>query len=146
MNDYQTLREKHQQEVHAFPMFFAFDNRQFETAMSKRGLNPDDTDQIYKLGGTGGFYLRSDAPRLHEMFDRHEKERLDAIDADTKGTGYIFQMFFFELASNEYNYTGDLTGTLEALGIPFEDIEKSKTLKKGLEKAIREIKRRGDPF
>jgi hypothetical protein len=42
-------------------MFFALSKEQFAEGMSKFGLTPDDKDKIYKLGNTGGFYLRTDA-------------------------------------------------------------------------------------
>ena len=31
-------------------------------------------NQVYAIAGTGGFYRKSDAPKLHEMFARHRKE------------------------------------------------------------------------
>ena len=62
------MKNKHQKEVNEFPFFFAFSNNQFDEGMRKFGLDPKDTDKIYKLGSTGGFYLRTDADKLHEMF------------------------------------------------------------------------------
>jgi len=135
MNTYKTLRDKHQQEVSNFPMFFAFSNEQFAEGMKGLGLGPDDVDQVYKFGDTGGYYRRSDAAWLREMLDRHEKERKDAIEADSTGDGYIFDMFLFELANHEYGYTWDIASTLEALDLTLEDVEKSRALKNGLEKA-----------
>jgi len=141
MSEYTTLKERHQQEVDAFPFFFAFNNEQFEKGMAKFGLTPKDTDKIYKLGGMSGFYLRTDAPRLKEMFDRHERERQEAITSDTKGNGYIYHMFLYELANHEYGYTGDITDTLDALDLTMEDVAKNKPLSRGLNKAIKEIRK-----
>jgi len=111
MSEYSALKNRHQQEVNDFPFFFAFSKEQFEKGMAEFGLTPNDTDKIYKYGSTGGFYLRTDAPRLKEMFDRHDKEKQEALAADTKGNGYIYQMFLYELANHEYGYTGDVTDT-----------------------------------
>ena len=142
MSEYSALKNRHQQEVNDFPFFFAFSKEQFEKGMAEFGLTPNDTDKIYKYGSTGGFYLRTDAPRLKEMFDRHDKEKQEALAADTKGNGYIYQMFLYELANHEYGYTGDITDTLDALGLTEEEIANSKPLLRGLNKAIKEIRRR----
>ena len=61
-----------------------------------------------------------------------------------KGTGYIYQMFLYELANHEYGYTGDVTDTLDALGLTEDEIANSKPLLHGLNKAIKEIRRRED--
>lgn len=135
MNAYLTLKNKHQDEVNAFPMFFAFNKDQFEEGMKKLGLEPTDTDKIYKLGGTGGFYRKSDSDALAEMFDRHMKEDADAIAADPTGDGYIYQMFNYELANHEYGYTGDPEPTLDALGLTMEEINANPALLHGWKKA-----------
>lgn len=137
METYQELRNRQQQEVNAFPMVFAFSDKQFVEAMRELGLDPSETDKIYALPGTGGFYRRSDAPALHEMFDRHERERQEAIAADETGDGFVFQMFRDELANHEYNYTGDLDETIEALGLTVAEINSSPKMLHGLEKAIK---------
>lgn len=135
MNTYKELTDKHQKEVNAFPFFFAFSNEQFKEGMEKFGLTINDTDKIYKLGYTGGFYLRTDAERLHEMFTRHDTEIENAIKADTTGEGFIFDMFDYELANHEYGYTHDSSSTLDALGLTPEDIEKDQRLQHGLKLA-----------
>lgn len=60
-------------------MFFAFSKAQFVEGKKQFGLTPDDKDKIYKLGNTGGFYLRTDGKRLNEMFERHEQELKTAM-------------------------------------------------------------------
>jgi len=146
MSTYTVLKNRHQQEVNAFPMAFAFNQRQFEEGMAKLGLGPDDTDKVYKIGDTGGFYRRSDAARFRELFDRHEREHQEATDGDTTGEGYIYEMFLYELANHEYTYTGDLTSTLEALDLTPEDFEKSAPLRNGLRKAKEELWRQEEAF
>ena len=88
-NHYQELRDRQQEEVNAFPMFFAFDQRQFAEGMRRLGLRPSDMNQVYAIAGTGGFYRKSDAPKLHEMFARHRKE-LDEI-SDPHNLGAIIR-------------------------------------------------------
>lgn len=137
MNKYQELREKQQAELNAFPMFFAFNQKQFEEGMKNLGLKPTDTKKIYKIGNTGGFYRKSDAPAFREMFMRHTKEREDAIAADPTGDGFIFDMFDYELANHEYNYTHDPEPTLDALGLTMEQVRAEPRLFHGWKKATR---------
>ena len=111
-NHYQELRDRQQEEVNAFPMFFAFDQRQFAEGMRRLGLRPSDMNQVYAIAGTGGFYRKSDAPKLHEMFARHRKELDEAIAADKAGDNFIYEMFLTELSNHEYGYTGDVQDTL----------------------------------
>ena len=137
MNTYNELKERHQAEVNAFPLGFAFSNKQFEEMMAGWGLTADDTDKIYRLGSTGGFYRKSDAPAFREMFNRHEQERQQALEADKTGEGYIYQMFACELADHEYGYTYDFESTFGALDLTFEQVYNDKRLQRGLNKALK---------
>jgi hypothetical protein len=130
------MNERHQQEVNAFPIVFAFNNKQFEEGMAKLGLSPEDTDKVYKFGSTGGFYRKSDSPALKELFDRHEKEMREAIDGDSTGDGFIFDMFNHELADHEYIASGDVSYTLDMIGLSWDEVHASKKLMRGLKKAI----------
>ena len=141
MSTYREMRCRHQLEVNDFPIAYAFSDEGFAAGMKKLGLNPQDTDKICSLGGTGGFFRKSDMRKLNKMFARHKRERDEAIAADTKGTGYIYQMFLCELASNEFDFTENLEDTLAAVDLTPEAIEKSKPLKRGLELAIKVIKK-----
>lgn len=138
MNEYRAMRDKHQEEVNAFPMFFAFSNQQFEEGMKKLGLKPTDTKQLYKLGGTGGFYRKSDAPALREMFKRHDEEMAAAIAADETGDGFIYDMFDYELANHEFGYTRDIEPALDALELTIEEIRADDRMTHALERACRE--------
>jgi len=136
VNEYAAIKNRQQQEVNAFPMRFAFNKEQFERGMRELGLKPTDTDKVYSLPGTGGFYRRTDAPKLHEMFDRHSNELQAAIDGDATGEGFIFQMFSYELANHEYGYTGSIDSTLDALCLTVEEINDNPRLLHGLQKAM----------
>jgi hypothetical protein len=130
-NAYYTLKERQQKEVDLFPLFFAFNKKQFAEGMAKFGFQPEETDKIYRLGDTGGYYRCTDGERLFEMFARHEKEMQEAIDGDPTGEGFILDMFAYELANHEYIVTGDEEDALNALGLTWEDIEKDKRLRHG---------------
>ena len=46
-------------------------------------------------------------------------------------------MFNYELANHEYNYTGDLTDTLDALGLTIEDVTANAQMNEALLMAVR---------
>ena len=51
-NQYQELRNRQQEEVNAFPMFFAFDKQQFAEGMRRLGYTGDVQDTLDALGIT----------------------------------------------------------------------------------------------
>jgi hypothetical protein len=133
MNTYLELKKKQQKEVNEFPMIFAFSQKQLEEGMKR--LEIISTDELFK-SSCGMLYRKKDSKMLHEMIERHSKEMEDAIKGDTKGNGFIFEMFNYELANQEYCITGDVFDTLDSLGITFEEVEKDEALKTGLRLAI----------
>ncbi len=137
MNKYKMFTDRVQEEVNALPLKFAFSNKQFEEMMNEWGLTTEDTDKIYKLGISGGFYLKTDSDLIKNTLTRHEQEFQDEIAADPDGTNFIYDMFVYELRNHEYDYTGDIDDTLEALGFTIEDIKNDKRLEKGLLLAMR---------
>ena len=135
MNPYVALKNKHQKEINDFPFGFAFSESQFNDMMiNKFGLTPEDTDKIYSIG-SGGYVRKTDADAMHEMFDRHAKEREIAIKENKDD--YLYHMFNYELANHEYSYTGDLEDTLDALGLTYEEIKADKRMYEALKRAIK---------
>ena len=135
MNPYVALKNKHQKEINDFPFGFAFSESQFNDMMiNKFGLTPKDTDKIYSIG-SGGYVRKTDADAMHEMFDRHAKERETAIKENKDD--YLYHMFNYELANHEYSYTGDLEDTLDALGLTYEEIKADKIMYEALKRAIK---------
>jgi hypothetical protein len=137
MNTYLQLKERHQSEVNTFPMVFAFNDKQFKEGMKELGLNPEDTDKVYTLKGTGGIYRRSDSAKLMEMFDRHYNEMQTAITLDVTGKGFIFDMFKYELSNHEYVVTMDVTDALDALGLTFEEVQNNPVMLVALKNACK---------
>ena len=134
MNKYKHLKDKHQNECNSFPCFFAFNKKQVNEGMEKLGLNPDNTDKIYR--GIGGmFYKKSDSQKLKDMLNRHDKELEEAIKNDKTGEGFIFDMFYYELSNHEYGYTYELDDTLDCLGLTLNDVMSRENLLNGLNKA-----------
>lgn len=116
MNAYKQLKDKHQNEMDAFPLGAAFSKEQFEKMMQGWGLTVNDVDKICSLG-CGCFIRKSDKERFLEMSARFKKEMQDAIAADKTGDGFIYEMFLYELANHEYCITYDYEETFDTLSL-----------------------------
>ena len=143
MESYEAMQKRHQQEVNAFPMKWAFNNRQLEQGMRELGLNPSQTNEIVGIGG-GGFIRRSDKQAFIDMFKRQNAEQKAALAAQKTGDEYAYQMFLHELGNHEYIVTGDLTDTLDACGLSSEDIRNDLKLQKALARAIKDYMEAAD--
>ncbi len=136
MNKYRELRNRQQQEMNAFPLGAAFTDQQFSEMMQKWGLTVNDKRKILSIGG--GCYLRkTDEEAFDNMLLRFRREIQDAIMKDKKGDGFIEEMFYEELANHEFGFTGDLEPALDALNLTVDEINESKQLLKGLNRAIK---------
>ena len=134
MNTYEQLKNKHQKEMDAFPLGAAFNNAQFAEMMQKWGLTVDDTDKICSIGA-GCFIRKSDKETFFNMLKRFKEETNAAIAADKTGDGFIYDMFYYELANHEYCITYEYDETFDALGLTEEQVFADKRLRHGLEKA-----------
>ena len=121
-----------------FPLFFACGKQQFEEKVKQLGIAPGE--KIVSLSACS--YLRkSDEANYLQLCKRHKQERQDAVAADKTGSGYIYQMFRYELSNHEYGYTGDLSDTLRFLGLTESDVSENKALARGLKKALSHYKK-----
>lgn len=134
INQYKELKKKFQKEFNKFPVFFAFDNKQFQEGMEKLGLKENEIDRIVSIGA-GGYIRKTDIKKYNKMFEKRNQEFKNAIKGDLTGEGFIKQMFRYELANHEYCFTHDLSDTLEALDLTIEEVNSSKALKNGLKMA-----------
>ena len=131
-NNYVELKERQQQEVNSFPMFFAFSIEQYEQGMEK--LNVTSQDELISIGHAG-FIRRTDKEEFLNMMKRHDEEFKTAIKEDKDGTGFIYEMFNYELANHEYSYTYDYTTAIEALNLTMKQIKENENLWNGFRKA-----------
>lgn len=102
---YKQYQDQRQNEYNELPVFYAFSDDQFAKAMRERGLDPTETDKIYRLGDSGGFYLRSDAEKIRAFFNA--PDRLRELMEDP---GFAEDAFYYELGNHEYHintYQGD---------------------------------------
>jgi hypothetical protein len=132
---YKKLKDKHRQEFHNFPVAFAFGDEQFKKGMADLGLTPDQTDQVYSIGG-GGFIRKSDSNNLSLMWKRHKEEMDKAMQDDD----FLCDAFVYELNNHEYEYTDDVEDAINALGFSLDDIAKDERLFNNLCKARSQIR------
>ena len=142
---YREMKQRHQQEVNALPLAFAFSREQFETMLSKWGIAQDDAKDGAVVGmGNGCFIRATDRDTVVTAFKRIAKEEADAVASDRDGNGYIYEMFLEELLNHEYTYTGDLSETLDAVGMTLEQVQKNEPLKNGLRLALERLRESTD--
>lgn len=133
MSKYTELKAKHQAEVNAFPLGFAFNQKQFDEMMQKWGLKPTDIREILSIGG-GGYIRKSDADAFKEMMGRHKIQMKMAMKKNEDD--FLFHMFNYELANHEYCYTYELDDTLDALGLTIDEINADPKMADALKRAI----------
>lgn len=95
---YKEYKNARQEEFNNLPIFYAFSDRQFAEQMEKRGLTVSDTDKIYKLGNSGGFYLKSDADVITQFFNKPDK-----LSELMKNYDFAVDAIYYEMADHEYH-------------------------------------------
>ena len=133
---YRELKDQQQREIDSFPMIWAFSENQLKEGMQKLGVK--DMTEL-KAIAPSGFVKKTDYKALWDMIHRHQQENKDQIEADKTGEGFIYDMFYTELANHEYSYTGDPTEALRACSVQPLQIEQDPRLNKGFCKAAKEL-------
>ena len=147
METYKQMKDRHQAEVNALPLAFAFSRNQYREKLAEWNITEEEAKAGAIIGiGGGGFIRSGDKDLVIGTFERIHDEEQAAIKADQDGTGFIYEMFLYELNNHEYSYTGDISETLDALSITADDLENSEALRNGLKKAVKEIAAGPDPF
>jgi hypothetical protein len=136
MNKYIELKKEIERRYNEFPFMFAFNNEQFKEGLKK--LNAE-VNEICSLGA-GGYIRKADIQKFNDLTKWAKNAQKEAIKADVDGSGFIKDMFLYELGNHEYCITCDLSDTLRAVGIKFSEVQKDEKLKRGLSLAIKEYK------
>lgn len=139
MNAYAEMKKRHQEEVNALPMYWAFTEERFDEILKELGLTKNDTDKLCRAPG-GGFCLASDAKMIVDTLIRHRKELEAAIEADATGDDFIKDMFMYELRNHEYTCTCEVEETVEACGLTMERVKNDERLMHGLETAAKKLR------
>lgn len=147
METYTQMKDRHQAEINALPLAFAFSADQLKEKLAAWNITEEEAIAGAIMPITHGGYIRTaDKDLVRDTFKRIQEEKRAAIEADTTGDGYIYEMFLYELNNHEFSYTQDITDTLDALQLTADDINGSLALRHGLNKAVQEINGAGDPF
>ena len=119
---YAEFKEKQRKEFEAFPMFFAFNQKQLDDGLKKLNVT---VKEIYRLPG-GGFIRKTDSKAFGAMLDKLDKEKKNLL-SDPKNLTNAIE---YELANHEYCFTCDETEALEAVGVKLDSEEKIECFKK----------------
>jgi hypothetical protein len=137
MNKYEEFKLRQEKAVNAFPIKFTYTKEQFNKAMAELGLTPNDTDKVYRLWDGSCLIRKSNYEAVTKKWDNLQAELKQAIDEDKDGTGFIYEMFAYELEHNDFGYSYDLSDTLDILDMTLPQIKADKKLQTGLSKALR---------
>lgn len=132
-NLYLEMKERQQNEVNNLPIYFAFGDRQLQERANELGF--ESVDEMIKnvTGiGAGGFVKNEDFDRVMNAFKEHDEEMTRAFESDD----FLKSAFEYELANHEYIITYDKGDTLRALGISFEEYQKSERMQKLMAEAV----------
>lgn len=101
------LTRKHEKEMQEFPLCWAFSKEQLEKAMKK--LNVKNEDELTTFG-CGSIYRRTDADKLHNMFDNQRRERQEFLSKREN----LIDALSYEMGNHEYCITFNKAEVLKA--------------------------------
>lgn len=137
---YKEMKARHEAEINALPVRYAFSRDQFNEILTAWDITKEEAKNGAIIGiGAGGFIRSGDSNLIAGTFKRIREEEQAAIAGDPDGSGFIYDMFLYELRNHEYIITQDVEETLEALNISNKDLAENEALLNGLNKAIKTI-------
>jgi len=110
---YVELKKQQSDELNDFPMFFAFNKKQFEEGRQR--LNVQKGETLVRIPG-GGFIKKIDAAKLESLFDKFDAE----MEASMQDREWLTNAIEYELSNHEYAYTLTPNSALQALGITLD--------------------------
>lgn len=115
---YLDLQKKHQDEISAFPIAYAFSKEQMEEALKKLGATKEECVTVF---GHGDIVKRTDAKAFIDMLSNHTKELQEAM----KDSNFAEAAFLYEMDNHEYaiNWSGD-DDVLACFNFSWDDIRK----------------------
>ena len=108
-NLYVEFKERKQEKINNFDMFFAFDNKQLENGLEKLNVNKNEIVSI----GMNGFIRKSDVQKFKNMLNNFKEEHTKNM----KNDNYVYHMFKYEMANHEYIITYDDEEILEVCNV-----------------------------
>ena len=77
--EYLDLKKKHQEEFEAFPIAYAFNDKQLQEALEKLGATKEEVVSVF---GHGDIVKRTDAKDLLKMMKLHDEEMKQRLRDD----------------------------------------------------------------
>jgi len=111
---YNELKTRHEAEFSKFPIFFAFNGKQFDEGMRKLGLS--DVKDVLKICA-GGFIRKTDAQALKELIERHQEE----MDKHLRDREFLMDAIIYEFENHEFGCTWDYKPVVDVLGLSPEE-------------------------
>jgi hypothetical protein len=103
MNElYTQMKNRHQREVNALPLMFAYSKDQFDEGCRKLGVTDPKTD-LYKTGDNGTFYRKADSKLILDTFRRLDAEMTEAM----KDEDFAVSAFEYEAGNHEFHINLD---------------------------------------
>ena len=130
MNRYKQLRDQLQKQYDALPIKYAFSEMQFKNILKEFETEAGERVRLLHIGH-GAYILAQDEKLIDEFLERSNRELSEAIKDDE----FLYDAFNYELANHEFCYTDDITDTLDALGLTWEQIKDDKRIMRILKKA-----------
>lgn len=100
---YLDLKKKQQEEISAFPIAYAFNEKQLEEALEKLGATKEECVSIF---GHGDVVKKTNAKAFIHMLERHVDELKEKLRTDE---AFAEAAFRYEMDNHEYaiNWDGD---------------------------------------
>lgn len=132
--NYVEFKEKRQKEIDKLPMYFAFSDKQFKELMAKLGYDSEDKflKDITSIGG-GSIIFKKDIELIMNTFKRIDKELSEKLKNDE----FLESAFIYELGNHEYCITCDISDTLDALDISYDEYKTHDRIQRIAKKAIK---------
>lgn len=117
---YKELLDRQVEETNNSPIFWAFDNDQFEKYSRKYFEKyPEAKGKKLYSFGYGGYAIKEHCDQIMEMIDRHEKERLKAYEDDD----VLEYAFEYEMGNREFIFTFDYDEVSDVvLSKPYDEL------------------------
>ena len=118
-DEYLDLQKKQRKEFEAFPIAYAFNEKQLEEALEKLGATKEECVTVFDHGG---IVKRKDVKTLIKLLENQREELLQRMRDDAL---FAEAAFRYEMDNYEYaiNWTGD-EDVLGHFGITFEHINR----------------------
>jgi hypothetical protein len=127
---YTELKERQSREFEAFPIAYAFSEKQLQEALLQLNAEKQDCCTV----GGGSIIKKTDLQSFKDLINKHDAELKKVFETDE----LLIDAIIYELCNHEYSYTMDSSDTVEALGLDLNDKRVYDCLIKAIKKYTKE--------